>query len=150
MRRFLAFVMLAAGLAACGPMETEEAPRSAAHPDYPDDYKSWKHVNDAPIVREDEGIVREIYTLPAPELGQGTVIVKEQYRLAPGGGKGDMEFVGVMRRTGADVNNGWVFQAFDPSTKREAAAMDSTACVGCHTLQEGNDFLFTPRTKLLP
>ncbi len=93
-----------------------------------------------------EGVARELYSDPRPDLGVGTVLVKEQYRLE-GGEKGAMEFVGVMRRTGQGEAGGWAFQAFDPTT-RQQLTRDATACVGCHTLQADADYLFSDPAAL--
>lgn len=117
-------------------------------PAWPEGYQSWKKVNAEPIIRSEEGVAREIFAKPAAGLGQGTVLVKEQYTYA-GGQRGPLQYVGVMRRTGAptSANGGWEFLAFDAATKKRNTAAAST-CVGCHSLQADSDYLFTPRDAL--
>ncbi|MEZ4266698.1 MAG: cytochrome P460 family protein [Myxococcota bacterium] len=133
-------------VAACGSKQTTDTPQQTGDPDYPTNYRQWSKVNASPIIREDEGVARELYTNPRADLGVDTVLVKEQYRLE-GGEKGALEFVAVMRRTGRGEAGGWSFQAFDPTT-RQQLTRDSTACVGCHTLQADADYLFSEPSAL--
>ncbi len=131
-----------------GSQKPDDAAASAHDPAWPEGYRSWKKVNAEPIVRSEEGVAREIFAKPAAGLGQGTVLVKEQYLYA-GGQRGALQYVGVMRRTGAPTaaNGGWEFLAFDPATKQQNTAA-ATTCVGCHSLQADSDYLFTPRDAL--
>lgn len=138
--------VLALALGACGSKQTTETSKHTGDPDFPTDYLQWAKVNDATIVREDEGVARELYTNPRPDLGVDTVLVKEQYRLE-GGAKGPLEFIAVMRRTGRGEAGGWAFQVFDPTTHQQLTR-DATACVGCHTLQADADYLFSERSAL--
>ncbi len=126
----------------------DDATAAQHDPAWPEGYQGWKKVNAETIVREEEGVARELFAKPAAGLGQGTVLVKEQYSYA-GGQKGPIQYVAVMRRTGAptDANGGWEFLAFDPATKQRKPAAAST-CVGCHSLQADSDYLFTPRDAL--
>ncbi len=112
---------------------------------FPEGYTAWKKVNAETIVRDEEKIAREVYVKASDGLGAGTIIVKEQYGWA-GGAKGELELIAVMRR-GADTTKykGWEFSGFDPKTK--ASKGELSACIGCHELQEDNDFLFTERAK---
>ncbi|MCB9730495.1 MAG: cytochrome P460 family protein [Deltaproteobacteria bacterium] len=145
--KILGIIGLAAiALVACGHAEPKGESGPTGDPDFPNDYRQWHQVNDQTIVREDEGVAREIFANPQGDLGPGTVLVKEQYRY-DGGAKGPLEFVGVMRRTGTGEAGGWSFQAFDPTT-RQLLGKDSTACVGCHTLQADSDYLFSDRSAL--
>jgi hypothetical protein len=138
--------VLALAFAACGSKQTSDTPQPSGDPDFPGDYRQWSKVNDSTVIREDEGVAREIYSNARPDLGVDTVLVKEQYRLE-GGEKGALEFVAVMRRTGRGEAGGWTFQAFDPTT-RQQLTRDATACVGCHTLQADADYLFSERSAL--
>ena len=122
----------------------DDVPKAA--PGFPTGYTAWKKVNAETIVRADENIAREVYANTAGELGAGTVLVKEQYAY-DGAVKGEMQLIAVMRR-GADLttNKGWTFSGYDPTTK--AAKGEVTACAGCHSLKEDNDFLFSDKSTL--
>lgn len=143
----LALVFL---LSACGVRPAGDGGAGGGGSDqaFPEGYQVWAHVNAETIVREDEAVAREIYAAPAPALGPSTTLVKEEYQLVDGQ-KGGLSMVAVMRRTGSPSHNGWSFLAFDPKT-RQRADVDVAACVGCHTLQAANDYLFTPKEELLP
>ena len=148
-RLFITCIAAAAmALAACGPKPSTQAPKVEGSPDFPTGYTSWRKVNAQTIVRPDEHIAREIYARSAPNLGHGTVLVKEQYKLV-GGAKGPLVEIDVMRRTGAPDNNGWSFAKYDPKTHARMGR-DETACIGCHTLRADHDYLFEPKAKLLP
>ena len=123
----------------------QSGPKPAA--DFPTGYTTWKKANAETIVREEEKIAREVYAKATDGLGAGTVLVKEQYSYE-NGTKGRLKLIAVMRR-GADraKNKGWEFAVYDPATK---TAGDNTACLGCHSLQEDNDFLFGDRTTYGP
>ena len=120
MRALLLCCGLALALGGCplSPKPQPVKPRPQLNPDWPANYRTWKKVNATTILNEDEEVAREIYSNGTPGLGQGTVLVKEQYALA-NGAKGPLQFVAVMRRTGGSANNGWEFLAFDPRTKKK-------------------------------
>lgn len=142
MLRIVLIATLTTMLTACPKGEDPNAPDK----DWPAQYQTWKKVNAETLIKEDEGVAREIYANSKPDLGVGTVLVKEQYKLAEGA-KGALTQVAVMKREAAEgPNNGWVFKAFDPNTKK--AVGDATACLGCHSLQAENNFVFSPKESL--
>jgi hypothetical protein len=119
----------------------DDKPKPAAG--FPEGYTQWKKVNAETIVREEEKIAREVYAQVVDGLGPGTVLVKEQYAYE-GGTKGALQLIAVMRRTADSTRNkGWTFAGYDPTTK--ASKGEETACTGCHSLQEDNDFLFSDK-----
>lgn len=144
----VALPMLALALS-CGGGDTKPTPKPEpkAAAGLPDGYTTWTKVNAETIVREEEGLAREIYADVKPDFGKDTVLVKEEYAWADGA-LGELAHVAVMRRTGGETNNGWEFAAFDAATKEPVEGFDAAGCVGCHTLQIDNDFLFTPRDAL--
>ena len=135
---------------ACGGSETKPkpTPKSEAPPGFPEGYATWQKVNPDTILRDEEGLAREIYVDAKPELGKDTVLVKEQYALTEGA-VGELQHIAVMRRGAEEANAGWTFAVYDPKTKQELEG-GASACVGCHTLRIDNDYLFTPRDTLAP
>jgi hypothetical protein len=144
----LGALLLAGAMAGCKKSQVEDTPKESGDPDFPSDYRQWTKVNAETIVREDEGVARELFAKAVGDLESGSVLVKEQFRLE-GGTKGALELVAVMRRSGRGEAGGWEFSAFDPTT-RQKVAHDATACVGCHTLQADSDYLFSERSALQP
>lgn len=138
----LSCAMLAA---ACSPPPPPPPPEPKGHPDFPRGYTSWLKVNTETIVREDEGVARELYANAVGDLGSGTVLVKERY-IHTDGVLGELQHVAVMKRTGAGANNGWTFMAFDADSMELKEGM-STSCVACHQLQAENDYLFGERSS---
>ena len=124
--------------------DTTKRPAPAAE-DWPTGFRGWTKVNDTTIIRADEVIAREIYAKTSAGLGQGTILVKEDYALV-GGKKGALQLVAVMKRTGGSEHKGWRFFAFDPKTKKKDAETAS-GCVGCHSLRAANDYLYTAKDK---
>jgi|GEM_PF-1752221 len=143
----LALIIAAGALGACASSGEKDGdsqePKAAAG--FPTGYTTWKKVNPETIVRAEEQIAREVYVKKVGDLAAGTVLVKEQYAYT-GGAKGDLQLIAVMRR-GADASKdkGWTFAGYDPTTKE--AKGEVSACKGCHSLQEDNDWLFTDRSK---
>lgn len=153
MRYLLPILALATLVAACGGSSQQTGSSSEgkpkAHPAFPDNYESWRSVNDEPLVRKDEGVVRELYARVQGELDRGTVLVKEEHKLMTGDKKGKLDRIAMMKRTGGSANDGWKFMAFRPET-HERVPDDDTACVSCHELSStGDDMLWTPRSKIL-
>ncbi len=137
--RLLALAALSLSLASltgCPQPVPDRPPEPQADPAFPQGYQGWQKINAQTIVREDEGIARELFASPTAE-----VLVKEQYVLA-GGEVGPMQKIAVMRKTGDTPHNGWTFLSFDPQTKTQLTD-DTTACVGCHGLADGEDFVFS-------
>ncbi len=145
----LALAALTVG-AACGGGETkpQPKPKAEAPPGFPDGYATWHKANAETILRDEEGLAREIYADAKPDLAKDTVLVKEQYALAEGA-VGELQQIAVMRRGADEANAGWSFTVYDPKTKKELED-GASACVGCHTLQIDNDYLFTARDALMP
>jgi hypothetical protein len=114
--------------------------------DWPAGYRGWSKINDTTIVRTDEEVAREIYAKTTAGLGQGTVLVKEDYALVSGQ-KGALQMIAVMQRGTGSEHNGWQFFAFNPKTKKKDAD-GASGCVGCHSLRASNDYLYTAKDKL--
>jgi len=117
---------------------------------FPEGYQGWQKVNKATIFREAEGEAREIYFSGFPSSSgvsgnfpEGTVLVKEQYRIMKKGGdsleKGELFQISVMKRSGAQ-ETGWTFAAFDPFSR---AALETEGCVFCHSKRKSFNYLFT-------
>lgn len=147
MRRFVIAAALTLAVAACA--TSEPLPQPDVTPDhdpgYPVGYSSWTQSNTTTITREDEGIAREIFANVVGDLEVGSVLVKEQYRFA-GGRKGELFELAVMRRTGSGDHNGWSFEAYDPQSKRKKTTHED-ACIGCHIIRAGTDYLFATKAR---
>lgn len=122
----------------------------SGHSDFPEGYRNWHKANKTTIFRDAEGEAREIYfsAFPSPtEAGggfrDGTMLVKEQYRIVKKGGdnyeKGELFQISVMKRSSAQ-ETGWIFLAFDPYSK---AALETEGCVFCHSKRKSFNYLFT-------
>ena len=135
-------------LGACTDKRGTEVPEAQADPDWPEAYATWTRVNGETIVRPDEGVARELYAKAAPDLGVGTVLVKEEHGLVEGA-IGGVTRVAVMKRTGGTRIGGWSFLSFDPAT-RQRVDDEVASCEGCHTLRADADYLFTDRDALAP
>jgi len=145
MRSFLLIVSLSIFLTACPRIRKGES-RVNAEPvatnGWPAGYQAWSKIHPSTLVPgpdETKQVARELYVQATPDAGVGTVLVKELYAFADGA-KGPLQSVAVMRRTGGVDNNGWEFMAFDPNTKQK---QPEAQCVGCHSIQEDNDYLFS-------
>ncbi len=146
MRRILLATALTVALAACATNEPPQPDLTPSHdPHYPVGYSSWTQSNSETLVREDEGLAREIFANVIGDLQAGSVIVKEQYRYADGH-KGELFELAVMRRTGSSEHNGWAFEAYDPATKRKKTTHED-ACIGCHIIRAGDDYLFATKSR---
>jgi hypothetical protein len=145
MRPLLILIPLVVLIAGCPRIRKGEVKATAEAVEtagWPAGYQTWKKVNDETLVRADDTVqvARELYSNQTPDLGPGAVLVKEEYSLS-GGVKGALKSVAVMRRTGQGDTNGWEFLVYDGQTRQRG---DNSRCVGCHVLQEDNDYLFSP------
>ena len=146
----LVALLLASLTSACAVLLESRAgdpgPRRVADARFPHGYSTsphWKKLTQQPVFRKDVSLARELYGRIEPQMGPGTILVKEEYRLEKGQSHA-MSVIGVMRRTDRpedEINGGWSFEAYDPITKSRHD-QDTAACVGCHTLQASNDYLF--------
>ena len=145
MRTILLLTFLSITLVACPRIRKGEVqPVESAEPTngWPDGYTGWNKLNAvtlAPSPDETKQIARELFAKTTPNIGLGSILVKEQYDFV-GGMKGSLRQVAVMRRSGGAANNGWEFLAFDPATKQR---VDSSQCVSCHVIQDFNDYMFS-------
>lgn len=118
-------------------------PEAVADAIFPVDYStspSWEKLTREPIYRKDVRVAREIYGKLKPDLGVGTILVKEEYQTG-GVGNRAMAVIGVMRRTGEGPYDGWSFEAYDPVT-HSSKHTEVAACIGCHTLQKDDGYRF--------
>jgi hypothetical protein len=145
MRSLFVLIPLIFVIAGCPRIRKGEVKATSAGveaPGWPTDYQSWKKINSDTLIRPNDAVqvARELFTNQTPDLGPGAVLVKEEYSLS-GGTKGALKRVAVMRRTGQGETNGWEFLVYDGETRQLG---DNSRCVGCHVLQEDNDYLFSP------
>lgn len=129
-------------------------------PAFPRGYTSWKKINAAPIVREGEQMVRELYANdvaqkrggPGATFPLGAVLVKEERALVNDAGKprpGDLVRISVMSKVGNKVGEGavggWTFKAYDPSTMREfnRDRVDPDGCYFCHADAAARDYVYS-------
>ena len=143
--RLIVLVVTALAMIGCPPPPPDDPPDTKGDPNFPKGWESWDHVNSDTIIREDEGVAREIYAKTAANIGHGSVIVKAQYRLA-GSNKGSLYELAVMRRIGGADNGGWSFETYDPAS-RQRTKTDVSACVGCHILRAESGYLFLPQQQ---
>lgn len=149
MRALLILIPLMVLIAGCPRIrkgEVTSVAAATADPDFPAGYSGWEKANDETLIRSDDvvQVAREIYTNKTPGLQAGAILVKEEYSLS-GGAKGALKRIAVMRRGTGPKNHGWEFMVFDGVTKKRG---DASRCVGCHVLQEDNDYLFSAMSSL--
>ena len=151
MRSIMLIGLLSIFLVACPRIRKgDNATHSAESPTngWPAGYVTWNKINPTTLTPgpdETKQIARELYAQVTPNVGVGSVLVKEQFTFVDGA-KGALKQVAVMRRTAGAENNGWEFLAFDPTTRQR---VQSSQCVGCHVIQEDNDYMFSNRAAIL-
>ncbi|MBM4395241.1 MAG: cytochrome P460 family protein [Deltaproteobacteria bacterium] len=124
---------------------------------FPSDYRAWKKLNAAIIIREAEREARDLYANPTAagrksgSYPVGSVLVKEERMVSvdPGGQlrPGDLFRVSVMYKIGTGDMSGWKFRAFDPATREELPRdrIDPDGCYFCHADARQNDYVFSSR-----
>jgi len=150
-------VLVAAVLPSCSGSQSRGSVPSDGT-EWPQNYTSWKRLNEAPILLESEKTARNILVnqvvLSHRKDGSaaypiGAVLVKEemhleadpQGRLRPG----EVFRVSVMFKVGRGDTSGWAFKAFDPKTKREFPRdrVDPDGCYFCHADAKAGDYVFS-------
>jgi hypothetical protein len=159
--KILACLITPALLTACASLGTSNAdPRWA-------NYKNWTKINNKPITGDHTGFlaglhrgaegVREVYVNDAgikasqgnaPYLYPvGTVVVKEQYKNLAALEAGKTPALTIMVKvsdTAENPANNW---AWSRGYGKEAK-IDDGFCFGCHTIAQGNDFVFSNHDSL--
>jgi hypothetical protein len=143
-----------AAVLACSSSSSRPA-APAALTAFPGDYRSWKKLNRAPILREAEREARDLFANPVAfgkegdTFPVGSVLVKEERALQadPGGQlrPGDATRLSVMFKVGQGSMTGWSFKAFDPATRKELPRerVDPDGCYFCHADASARDYVFS-------
>jgi hypothetical protein len=141
---------------ACSQTETR-GPESTAggQTAFPSEYRSWRKLNAAPIIRDAERQARDLYANETAfhkdggSFAVGSILVKEERGLQvdPGGRlkPGDVIRVSVMFKVGQGATSGWSFKAFDPGTRQEVPRdrIDPDGCYYCHADASARDYVYS-------
>ena len=125
-------------------------------------YTSWTKMNKQPITGDATGVLgsahegargfREVFINDVGKnagsggsYSQGTLIVKESYKKASSGGKGDLTGLTIMvkREAGYDPENGdWEYLNATSALKIRAQGKLG-GCINCHAAAFDSDYVFT-------
>lgn len=133
---------------------------------YPDGYRQWTHVktmtiNPGHALHDTFGGIHHLYANQRAEQGyksgkfaDGSVIVFDLLQTKAADHavhEGDRKILGVMHKNSKKYKNtgGWGFEGFkgDSKTDRVVGNNAAAACFQCHTVQKGNDFVFSSFRK---
>ena len=144
------------GSSHCAGSQVDRSLAAAESAEFPEGYRDWKRINNAPIIRESERQARDIFANETAlhrssggDFHVGSILVKEERILAqdPAGQlvPRDAFRVSVMFKARMGDGSRWAFKAFDPVSGQEMPLdqVDPEGCYFCHADAQARDYVFS-------
>lgn len=155
---FMFAIVIAYGVAGCATNDVHvKKSESAAHFDFPKDYKSWTHATSkiildkaSPLYGFQQVFVNDI-ALDAYKKGngypEGSIILLGFYEPIVAGdniAQGNIIWYAAMKKDqAATKTGGWLFDGFDSKTLKSKINDPVSGCYNCHIAKKDRDYVFT-------
>ena len=111
-------------------------------------YRSWKPLSDAPMIRGGDGVQWALFGVPSASFqngrfSPGTILVKEVRAITPSGSAGELVRLAVMKK-GRDGL--WSYEAYSGKGLEKDSSIDTDGCTLCHEDKSEDDFTFRARS----